>query len=203
MSAATVLFTGFAASFPGLRSTESCQHFPAAHGPRGAGKPKLSSWQWIMVTAYHGGDGFRIVCSTCSIRPKRKSVRNFLTREKPCGFRFGGSGAVDRTCRRGNRAAGCARRTRHIAEKGSAQDVLRRAAQKPDRDSNEWLAARLAMVHPASMSKHVSRLRRDPAGSKTLPKHEKVLKPKDWYHFFCASKLSHGKGTMMDYMAVP
>ncbi len=44
---------------------------------------------------------------------------------------------------------------------------------------NEWLATRLAMGHPASMSKHVHNLRRDPAGRRILKKHEKTLKSKD------------------------
>lgn len=53
MSATAVLFTDFAASFQGLFSIESCQRLFAADGPRGAGKPKLSSWQWIMARVYH------------------------------------------------------------------------------------------------------------------------------------------------------
>jgi hypothetical protein len=53
LSATTILFTDFAASFQGLFSIESCQRLFAAHGPRGAGKPKPSSWQWIMARVYH------------------------------------------------------------------------------------------------------------------------------------------------------
>ncbi len=41
--------------------------------------------------------------------------------------------------------------------------------------TNEWLATRLGMGHPTSMSRHVHRLPRTPAGSKILKKHEKSL----------------------------
>lgn len=44
---------------------------------------------------------------------------------------------------------------------------------------NEWLATRLAICHPVSMSKHVHTLPRDTAGIKTVRKYEKTLKPKD------------------------
>lgn len=44
---------------------------------------------------------------------------------------------------------------------------------------NEWIARRLAMGHPASMSQLVHRLRRDPKASKQLRKHDKILKTKD------------------------
>ena len=53
MPATTVLFTDFAATFQGLFSIESCQRLFAAHGPRGAGNPKLTAWQWIMARVYH------------------------------------------------------------------------------------------------------------------------------------------------------
>jgi hypothetical protein len=45
--------------------------------------------------------------------------------------------------------------------------------------TNEWLATRLVMGHPASMSKHVHQLGRDPAGMKILKTHEKTLKSED------------------------
>jgi hypothetical protein len=41
---------------------------------------------------------------------------------------------------------------------------------------NDWIAGRLAMGHPASMSQLVHRMRRDPKASKQLKKHEKTLK---------------------------
>jgi hypothetical protein len=44
---------------------------------------------------------------------------------------------------------------------------------------NDWIAGRLAMGHPASMSQLVHRMRRDPKASKQLKKHEKTLKIKD------------------------
>ncbi len=48
---------------------------------------------------------------------------------------------------------------------------------------NGWLATRLAMGHPASMSKHGHSLRRSPAGVKTLKRYKKMLKSTDCYHF--------------------
>jgi len=45
--------------------------------------------------------------------------------------------------------------------------------------SNEWLAKRLAMGHPASRTQLVNRLRKDGKNQKTLNKHEKILKSKD------------------------
>lgn len=44
---------------------------------------------------------------------------------------------------------------------------------------NEWLAERLAMGHPASMSRHVNRMRKEPKAGKQLKKHEQTLKSKD------------------------
>ena len=45
--------------------------------------------------------------------------------------------------------------------------------------SNEWLARRLAMGHPASMSQLVNRMRKDEMNQKSLKKYEKILKSKD------------------------
>jgi len=45
--------------------------------------------------------------------------------------------------------------------------------------SNEWIAERLAMGHPASMSQHVNRMRKEPKASRQLKKHEQALKSKD------------------------
>lgn len=45
--------------------------------------------------------------------------------------------------------------------------------------SNNWVADRLAMGHPASMSQHVNRMRREPRALKQLEKHDKLLKSKD------------------------
>jgi len=45
--------------------------------------------------------------------------------------------------------------------------------------SNEWLASRLAMGHPASMSQLVNRSRKDEKNQKSLKKYEKILKSKD------------------------
>lgn len=45
--------------------------------------------------------------------------------------------------------------------------------------SNEWIAERLAMGHPASMSQHVNLMRRDPKSAGNLKKHEQALKSKD------------------------
>ena len=44
---------------------------------------------------------------------------------------------------------------------------------------NDWIAERLAMGHPASMSQLVHRMCRDPKEAKRLKRHEKTLKPKD------------------------
>jgi putative transposase len=45
--------------------------------------------------------------------------------------------------------------------------------------SNEWIADRLAMGHPASMSQHVNRMRKEPKAARRLQKHENALKSKD------------------------
>ena len=45
--------------------------------------------------------------------------------------------------------------------------------------SNDWIAERLAMGHPASLSQHVNRLRREPKAPKQLEKNELALKSKD------------------------
>jgi REP element-mobilizing transposase RayT len=45
--------------------------------------------------------------------------------------------------------------------------------------SNEWIAERLAMGHPASMSQHVNRIRMDSKAARILKKHEQALKSKD------------------------
>lgn len=45
--------------------------------------------------------------------------------------------------------------------------------------TNDWIAERLAMGHPASMSQLVNRLRRNPEAARQLKKHEKALKSKD------------------------
>jgi putative transposase len=45
--------------------------------------------------------------------------------------------------------------------------------------SNEWIAERLAMGHPASMSQHVNRMRKEPKADRQLKKHEQTLKSKD------------------------
>ena len=45
--------------------------------------------------------------------------------------------------------------------------------------SNDWIAQRLVMGHPASMSQVVHRMRRNPKESKRLIGYEKLLKPKD------------------------
>jgi hypothetical protein len=45
--------------------------------------------------------------------------------------------------------------------------------------SNEWIAERLAMGHPASMSQHVNRMRKEPKAAKRIIKHEQALKSKD------------------------
>lgn len=45
--------------------------------------------------------------------------------------------------------------------------------------NNAWIAERLAMGHPASMSQHVNRMRRRPRAAKQLKMHEQTLKSKD------------------------
>lgn len=45
--------------------------------------------------------------------------------------------------------------------------------------SNDWITERLAMGHPASMSQHVNRMRRERKAAKLLKRHEKTLKSKD------------------------
>ena len=43
----------------------------------------------------------------------------------------------------------------------------------------ERILSTLAMGHPASMSQHVNRMRREPKAAKQLKKHEKTLNSKD------------------------
>jgi hypothetical protein len=45
--------------------------------------------------------------------------------------------------------------------------------------SNEWVTERLAMGHPASMSQHVKRMRKEPKTARQLKKHEQALKSED------------------------
>jgi hypothetical protein len=45
--------------------------------------------------------------------------------------------------------------------------------------SNDWIAGRLAMGHPAAMSRYVNRLRQEPKAAKQLKKHEHPLNSKD------------------------
>jgi len=45
---------------------------------------------------------------------------------------------------------------------------------------NDWIAERLAMGHPASISQHVNRKRKDPKAARQLKKHELSLKSKDF-----------------------
>jgi hypothetical protein len=45
--------------------------------------------------------------------------------------------------------------------------------------SNKWIAERLAMGHPASMSQHVNRMRKEPKAAIRIIKHEQALKSKD------------------------
>jgi hypothetical protein len=44
---------------------------------------------------------------------------------------------------------------------------------------NEWIAEGLAMGHPASMSQHVNRMRKEPKAARQLKKHEQALNSKD------------------------
>jgi len=64
--------------------------------------------------------------------------------------------------------------------KGDPRKVICAARVKGNTSmSNDWLAKRLQMGHPAAMSQLVNRLRKDPAGLKTLKKYEKTFKSKD------------------------
>jgi hypothetical protein len=46
-------FSNFQQAFAALVSESCCLNIFAKHGPRGAGKPKLSVWQWLMARVYH------------------------------------------------------------------------------------------------------------------------------------------------------
>ena len=46
-------FSDFPKAFSTLLSEVGCKQIFASHGPRGAGRPKLSPWQWIMARVYH------------------------------------------------------------------------------------------------------------------------------------------------------
>lgn len=45
--------------------------------------------------------------------------------------------------------------------------------------SNQWIADRLAMGHPASMSQHVNRMIKDPRAERKLKRYDRILKSKD------------------------
>lgn len=51
--AAPPFFSNFPQAFATLVSETLCLDIFARHGPRGAGKPKLSPWQWLMARVYH------------------------------------------------------------------------------------------------------------------------------------------------------
>ncbi len=46
-------FSDFPKAFSSLLSEVGCKRIFASHGPRGAGRPKLSPWQWIIARVYH------------------------------------------------------------------------------------------------------------------------------------------------------
>jgi hypothetical protein len=46
-------FGDFPKAFAGLLSEATCQRIFASHGPRKAGIPKLTAWQWLMARVYH------------------------------------------------------------------------------------------------------------------------------------------------------
>jgi hypothetical protein len=46
-------FSDFPKAFAALLSEVGCNRIFASHGPRGAGRPKLTAWQWIMARIYH------------------------------------------------------------------------------------------------------------------------------------------------------
>jgi uncharacterized FAD-dependent dehydrogenase len=48
--------------------------------------------------------------------------------------------------------------------------------------SNEWITERLAIGHPASMSQHVNRMRKEPKAARQLKKHEQALRA------FCSNR---------------
>jgi len=67
-----------------------------------------------------------------------------------------------------------------LLRKGDPRKVACAALVKaPTTVSNEWIAERLAMGHPASMSQLVHRMRREPKEGKRLKRYEKILKSKD------------------------
>jgi putative transposase len=67
-----------------------------------------------------------------------------------------------------------------LLKKGDPRKVVCAALLKAvTAKSNEWIAKRLAMGHPASMSQLVHRMRREPKESKRLKGYEKILKSKD------------------------
>lgn len=64
--------------------------------------------------------------------------------------------------------------------KGDPRKVICAALVKAHTSmTNEWLALRLCMGHPAAMSQLVSRTRKDPKIQKILKKYEKTFKSKD------------------------
>lgn len=46
-------FSDFPKAFAALLSEACCNRIFTSHGPRGAGSPKLTPWQWIMARVYH------------------------------------------------------------------------------------------------------------------------------------------------------
>lgn len=49
----SVFFSDFPEAFAKLLTPACCQDLFSRLGPRGGGKPKLSTWQWIMARVYH------------------------------------------------------------------------------------------------------------------------------------------------------
>jgi len=64
--------------------------------------------------------------------------------------------------------------------KGDPRKVVCAALVKGNTSmTNEWLAERLCMGHPAAMSQLVNRMRKTPDGIKAMKKYEKIFKSKD------------------------
>jgi diacylglycerol kinase family enzyme len=68
---------------------------------------------------------------------------------------------------------------KHLKKSDPRKVVCAALVKRRTSVSNDWFAERLAMGHPASMSQHVNRMRKESKAAKRLNQHDKALKSKD------------------------
>jgi hypothetical protein len=68
---------------------------------------------------------------------------------------------------------------KHLKKSDARKVVCAALVKRRTSVSNKRIAERLAMGHPAPMSQHVNRMRKEPKATKRLNQHDKALKSKD------------------------